>query len=553
MQAVTIAIGKAGIAKFTNRYLGTVITKALAQLRPPSQLVKIPDFKRVYVGGETFWSNISINLSNGTLPGLKPIFSKAEQKPGGTFSLAMNSPAFATSYSWHETYDKNECIRLNGNMVCNPGKGDETFRYDAGVASLEFQFALGFSYDQTGKAYRLKVSSATAIPGTVTPNIPARSVVQNEDQKCFSAHVSDTTAKTMSSVDYAKIVSDSCGNLFSSIPASGHLTDDIVYEFAVGDSVLAYPADDGVTVGVTGTVTYKGAEYPGTKPADLPVPAPPADTDQRDLRIYVSDYEVNALHWAYFKAGLLNVLVRPADLPDPDILKVKTYVSLIAALKPYATSAMTARVMPRSAPEAVFQDVWILTATVMTRLKEKLPASVYQQITGLEGDAYVSPHDLTEDLIAAGVAESWFDTIVSCAKSIGMAVEQNLEFTLTIQNGAPEQPVIIFDVKRRDVLQSLGFGRSGAAQTLTYAFTRVDSLATFVSSTVPKFPAGDTFGAVVWPVAGEPKYAEALQRMGQGAGVPLPIMSGFSFRFNDADLSIQEGYLSITAALDFTT
>ena len=77
--------------------------------------------------------------------------------------------------------------------------------------------------------------------------------------------MSDATANTISSVDFAGLVAGSCNSLFGSIPASGHLTSDIVYQFAVGDSGLAYPSDNGVTVGVTGTVTYQGTEYPGAK------------------------------------------------------------------------------------------------------------------------------------------------------------------------------------------------------------------------------------------------------------------------------------------------
>ena len=245
--------------------------------------------------------------------------------------------------------------------------------------------------------------------------------------------------------------------------------------------------------------------------------------------------------------------VRPSDLPDPDVLKVKTYVAMIPALKPYAADAMSATVRPKAAPEVAFEDVWILASAVMTTLKEKLPGSVYQQLAGLDGNAYLSTAALESDLTTAGVAANWFPQIESIAKSIGMAMTQDLEFTLTVLNGAEQPPAIVFDIARHDILQLLGLGKSGPAQTMTYTFTRVDAAATFVSSTVPHFPGGAMFGDVLWPVAGEPHYDEALAAMGKGAGVPLPIMSGFTFRFGDAVLSIQEGYLSILAGVDFTS
>lgn len=551
MQAVTIAIGKAGVAKFTNRYLGGVLVGGMSRIQPPGRQFAVPDFTRWSAGCSASFSNIRIDLSGGSLPGFAPAFAGAGQLPAGKFQLEIAAPAFSVSYRWHEVYDETFCSSSSHGTFCTPDHGDQGFGYSAAVASLKAAFTLGFDYVASANAYRLAVQSSSATPGTVSPNIPAASVVQNEDAGCFTAQVSDATKNTVSSVDFAGLVSGQCNNLFGSIPASGHLTSDIVYEFGIGDSGLAYPSDTGVTVGVTGTVTYQGTEYPGQKPSPLPVPVPPGDSDQRDVRIYVSGYELNALHWAYFRAGLLAVTVHPSDLPDPDVLKVKTYVPLIAALKPYGADAMSAKVVPKAAPEVAFADVWILSGAVMASLKQLLPTSVFQQLAGLDGDAWLTAASLAADLEEAGVAASWVPQIQTAAKSIGMTLAQDLEFTLTIENGAPVPPTIVFDVVRHDILQLLGFGRSGSAQTLTYSFTRVDATATFASSTVPHFPGGATFGDIIWPTVGEPRYDEALAAMGKGTGVPLPIMSGFSFRFDSAELSIQEGYLSILAAVDF--
>jgi hypothetical protein len=132
---------------------------------------------------------------------------------------------------------------------------------------------------------------------------------------------------------------------------------------------------------------------------------------------------------------------------------------------------------------------------------------------------------------------------------MGMAATQDLRFTITIQNGAPQQPNLVFDVARTDVLENLGLGSSGTAQTLQYAFTHVKSTATFVSTTVPGFEE-TSFGDLIWPEVGETAYSTTLQKMGK-TGVPLPIMSGFQFLFNHARLSIQEGYISIFAKVQF--
>ena len=50
MQAVTIAIGKAGVAKFTNRYLGGVLVGGMSRIQPPGRQFAVPDFTRWSAG-----------------------------------------------------------------------------------------------------------------------------------------------------------------------------------------------------------------------------------------------------------------------------------------------------------------------------------------------------------------------------------------------------------------------------------------------------------------------------------------------------------------------
>ena len=136
-------------------------------------------------------------------------------------------------------------------------------------------------------------------------------------------------------------------------------------------------------------------------------------------------------------------------------------------------------------------------------------------------------------------------------RTTGMVVRHDLEFKLTIQNGAPTPPNLVFDLARTDVLQNLSLGTSGNAQTLKYDFKKVEAKATFVSTTIPKFDK-QSFGDTIWPLVGEPRYDEELTKIGHGTGVPLPIMQGFHFLFDQAQLSIQEGYVSVLAQVHFT-
>lgn len=552
MQAVTVAIGKAGTTKFLKRYVCVGLAAELNRMAVPAKAFTVPDFQSPeWGGGHNTYSSINIDLSSGSLEGFTPVFDSPRQEKAGQFGMSFSAPSFTINYpDWHEWYQAEQCVIVNKAMFCSHGPRDDHLTYKPGVASLNMTFNLALSYDDKDQKYKFTASAPTITPGQVTANIPGRSVVQNEARGCFASHVSDSTSDMVASMDFDGLIKDKCNGLLASIPASGHLTDDIVYEYAVGDSGLTFPSDTGVAVGVTGRVTYKGKEYPGEKPSNLPVPPPPGDADTHDVRIYVSAYEVNALHWAYQQAGLLTVIVHPEDIPSPQLLKVATYVDQIIALKPYRTRAMWATVAPVTAPVANFQAVWMFNKAALESLSKELPDSTYQLIAGLAGNAYVDVSALAADLKDCGVSnETEIATIVRVTKSIGMAVTQDLEFTLTIQDGSPSQPVIVFALKRHDVLQKLGFGKTNNAQTLTYAFTMADFKATYKSSTIPNFPGGDLFGTI-WKFTGEPAYDKALQDMG-AAGVPIPIMKGFHFLFDQAELSIQEGYLSILAEVDF--
>ena len=157
----------------------------------------------------------------------------------------------------------------------------------------------------------------------------------------------------------------------------------------------------------------------------------------------------------------------------------------------------------------------------------------------------MSKRDLEADLSGAGVEQAWFALIEKAARSMGMVVTQSLAFTLTIQNGANPAPTLVFDVARVDILANLGLGMSGTAQTLQYGFKRVRAQATLVSTTIPHFDRQD-FGNLIWPVAGEPRYDATLAAMGK-TGVPLPMMKDLQFHFEQAQVTIQQGYVAVLA------
>jgi hypothetical protein len=547
MQAVSVAIAPAGVTYFAQQLLAQKLVSTLGNMRPPDKGFSLPDFSHWSGGTTSYYSNLWIDLSNGSVNGLSPLYQSIAQQPGGKFVAALNGSNFTVNYNWYERYHLQFCSSSSHGTNCYDSDPRASFGYGPGIGNLASTVTLGFVFDSGSDSYQMKVLGTTGVATNVAANIPANSVVQQQESSCFTSHVSDATASAISSIDFGSAVAALFGPLLRSIPASGQLTPDIKYDFAVGDSGVSYPGDSGITIGVTGQVTYKGQQYPGTPPKALPVP--PVPTDTHHLQVYVSDYELNALHWAYFQAGLLAVTIDAAQLPDPDVLKCKTYQGLIPAFKPYAAFAMQAHVVPKQAPVAAFQLVYEFTDAVMNQLKTQLPANVYQQIIGMGGNAYASVAALESDLASAGVPQTYYITIETATKRMGMVVTQDLEFTLTIKNGQSPEPNLVFELKRTDILQDLGLGVAGSAQTLQYQFMRVAYEASFVSTTIPNFAKKD-FGDTIWPIAGEPRYDEALAKMGK-TGVPIPIMAGFQFLFQNAELSIQQGYVSILAQVAF--
>lgn len=551
MQAITIAIGPVGVAYFGQTLLAADIVGALGRLAPPNRTIPAPDFRETGFGYSNDYSKIRIELSNGGFSGFTPQYGGLSQRAGGKFQVALSAANFGVNYNWNESYHEHPCSYGRGGHCTDDDKSAGPFTYPPHFGGLAVQLQLAFTYDQPSNSYEVTVAGVTAAPSGVTPNVPAGSVIQKEDQQCFASHVSDATAGAVASIDFGTPIAALFGRLLKSIPASGHVTADIAYEFAVGDSGLTFPGDQGLAVGVTGAVTYKGERFPGKPPPPLPVP--PVPTDANHLRAYVSSYEFDALNWAFFKAGLLNYTLNPDDLPDPDVLKVKTYVTYdSAAFKPYASFAMQAQITAKQAPTTSFEPVWELSKGVMAALQQKLPASIYPKLSGLDGNNYVAQADLDDDVKGAGVTDpSYLAIIEQTARTMGMVVHHDLEFKLMIQNGDPAPPNVVFDVVRTDILQNLSLGVSGGAQTLKFDFVHVDHDAKFVSTTIPKLTARD-FGAFIWPGVGERTYVDELQKIGRNTGVPLPIMQGFHFLLDNALLSIQDGYVSVLAQVQFT-
>lgn len=556
MQAMTLSIGQAGINFFAQNLVGTQLQTLLGGLKPQDNTISVPNFNTFGFGYSCSYSNISVNLTNGSLIGFVPQYTGVQQTAAGTpagsqFTLNLQASNFTAQYKWSEAADEYCCYTGGGEFpACNSDHDTGSWTYSPQIGQLAVVITTAFQYQASSNTWTITtVGNSTATSTNVTPNIPGQSVIQNQDTHCFSSNVSDATAQSIATIDFSTPINQVIPPLLKSIPASGDLGSGIVFDWSLGDSGLTFPNCNGISIGVAGRVSYNGTYFEGQAAPTLPVPPVPANTDTHHLQTYVSDYEINALQWAFFKAGKLNTTATPGTIPDPNALKVKTYVSWVSALKPYAACNMQADIQPLSAPTAVFQQVWMMSQTNIDNLKPQLPSNVWSILNNnLGGNSYVNVAALTQDLGLFGVDSSFYTTIENATSAMGMVANHNIQMKLTILDGSANQPNIIFSVVRQDILSNLGLGIAGTAQTMQYQFVEVSSSATFVSSTIPNFPGSQMEG--IWATAGDPQYDTVLSLMGQ-TGVPLPIMSGFQFLFNQATLSVQQGYVSIVANVQF--
>jgi hypothetical protein len=547
MQAITIAIGKAGIGFFAQQLVAKELVNLLSGLKPPDKTISIGHINIIYSSAD----NIVIKLTQGKLLNFSPAFQSINQQSGGNFPLVMAAGNFSAQYNWEETYKYTFCYLVPsvGIMCDDPDNKDKTFTYIPDFSQLTVNVPLQFEYDSQNRRWSIVAGTSSGNAVSSHANIPSDSIIQQEDQECFSSHVSDATSSAISAIDFSSSLNSLIAGNIASIPGSGDLGNGIVYDFSLGDSGLLFPDNDGIQMGVKGGAGYQGTPFSGDTPPSLPLPLPPSDTDTHHLNMYVSNYEVDALNWAYYEAGLLNLLIKPQDLPDPQLLKVSSYVSYEPSLAPYTAFVMYAQITQNSAPVTSFQTVYLFSKAVMNLLQTQLPANIYQLIQGIAGNAYLSQADVENFLTEATVPNQYFATIENAAKTMAMALTQDISYTLTIQNNGNPQPNIKFSVRRTDVLTNLGLGVSvNNTQTLQFGFANADNAVKYESSSIPGFN-GPIFETIVWVIA-EGMYAQNLADLGK-MGVPLPIMRDFQFDFENAQLSIQNGYVSILANVNY--
>lgn len=606
MQGITLALSPEGINFFVTEILTKgSLNQALNSLKPVDHTVSVPgtiDTPTWLDGNGAKWqgvcTNISIQLSNGSIKDITPVASSLtlEQQQNGVFQMAFSTESFTANYSWEESYTQQNQVWMvpmypgipyweNQGQPSNP---DNTFNYSPGFSSLAITAVFGFTF--SNNAWTLPITSITATANNPAANIPGNSIIQNQDTTpCVAGHVDTATAASVDNIDFKSAIQKALGGYLTSIPASGQLYQDptkgtITFAFGLGDSPLTFPASRGLTVGVTGISTYtppgqsQPEQYPGTPPSNLPVPAVP--TDGHHLQMYVSDYTINGLYWAFALAGQLTSTITPTDIQnaggDPSVLYVATYYNpnisnaLNDALATYAQAEdnMYATVSPQEPPTVTFTTVYTFNSTTMAALKNvlsNLPGG--QQAYNTLSEKTISSQTFTNTTALEAALKNikidpiFSKTIESTIQELAAVVTHNLQFTLTIQDTLPngDAPYLTFTLTRTDILTDLKLGvlTTGQppkiVQSLQFIHTECQpppAVTLTASNFIPVSTDASLFDTL-WSVVGESEYSTLLADLGK-TGVPLPIMEGFQFVFEQALLNIEQGYVGILSDVEFT-
>ncbi len=133
-------------------------------------------------------------------------------------------------------------------------------------------------------------------------------------------------------------------------------------------------------MGITGEVFYGNTPYGGQ-----PVTIPAAPVTDQGVNFFVGTYELDALLWAFYESGSLQVAVTPSMLPDPQYLNTTFYQTLLPQLYDFAPDAdMTVAVAATQPPAITNGPVYSISPRVLAALKAQLPDSTYTMLADSE-------------------------------------------------------------------------------------------------------------------------------------------------------------------------
>jgi hypothetical protein len=595
MQPVTVAISSTGIQYLLKSLLGDQIAKALeSNLGAPNYSFQPGNFNFLPGGSsiENDYSNISINISGGQIQTFSPVFSGCVQGPddNSQFKITMTVSNLAVDYpgGWHESYDYQAYTWNKGGMkvkAYSDQNGHHNNTYDYSVQLPTLTIHVTFQLAASSGGYELTYANGSADAGNPQPNIPGGSILnQQQSEACgYSSHIAAATAQQIGTMNWSGALASALNPIFASIGESGQLGP-VTFDFlAPGDTPLVFPSGGGIQIGAKGSVSVNGSAYPGPPPADLPFPPIPAPDPKTGIAphatYFIQDYEVNALFWGFFLAGVLKATLAHGDLTYPQALMTETYRggSLNILAVKYPKSFMTAELTALEAPTVSFATIYQFTNDNLAKVQQDVGGAntqYGQDIANLNPGIYSSQAGLEQALQTQDSGLMTYAAAIEEDIAVpGVVVNHMVRCVLNVLWKEQTLPVITFDVPQTFVMQDLQLGVANTqnfivrpippiltappTQSVIFTFIQPEDVfpqPKFVSSTLPGVNNADFVDA--WNALA-PNWQNAFSAIGK-AGLPLPRIPGFDFIFDQAAITVKpavagaDGYISITTNVTYS-
>lgn len=551
MQAITVAVSPKGTAYFNNYWVLGVLATALKQ---PSSLAD-HNVSSQTIGSYMDRKNLRVSLTKGTLSGFSPKLTSFAQQNNGTFQLVFTGSNLSLKYEWNETYDyRYDVSDLGTESWERVSNGPLEFIQQ--VPTLTCTVTVGFRFNSSPAPGAWEVDLVDPKPtavasGISSPTLPQASVLV-WSKTCLDMHIGEVEAKAISGMvnNFSAEIQNHFPAVFASIPASGKLTDSIKFDFGLGSSGLVFPNDNkGIKIGATGTATWNGTVYPGTNPPELELPPVPAD---HHLNYRISDYSINAVFWAFYRAGLLETVATQANTGgNSSVLTTNTFRGspAHAIYDKYPNVPMTATITALSAPTVALKSVYEPTEERLEAIRPKLPKEILAKLQGITSSIYVSESAFCTDLVnylGQADADQYKTILERSVQEVAAVVTHSNRVIMNVLVTGNPVTVLTLDISETDTLEQfvLGHNEAKTTQTLQFVPSVIPELtnATFVSSPLRGIDV-QSFG-YIYNLALQPVFAAVATAVGK-AGVALPRIKGFNFLFDKATIDLEQGYASV--------
>lgn len=457
--------------------------KTLNLPNPPQTTVSVPNFG--------VFTIVQLDISGGHINPISISFDPTvSQSANGKFTAQGSVTANIQYSDWHET----DTITVSGGFSSTSDFHSDQFiiHFTPLTLSMTIQVALDKKNELVAT-----LTDSHLVKKNFSFSLPRETAIKSSIFPCFNKAVDDQISNQIAGTadKFASVAGSSLNTVFSAIPSTANLTENISFDFHGTPNGLTFPGDKGVQYRVLGEVKYKGTKAPGVIGT---VPFPDVPTDH-DGAFNANNYEFNALLWAFFQDGKLHANINKTNTTYQPALNTDYYKgSMAQALcDAYPNRNLIIEIEPTQAPTVI--------------LKEDKPGEGYATIT------------------YTGTMTWWI------AKT-GSETEKDVEaFTLSLT-----------DV---DNLKEFSVGTNeNIIQVIRFRVQEVMSYdVKLKSSNIPGLSDHDDFG-LIWKFVFQPQYAYTLNGAAQ-AGVALP--STLQEIFTNYKINIHSGY--VTVAVNFTS